>query len=103
MCLTSAAAISHRWAGYVSDRSHGRADPGRESSTGITTGTHGRASTLGIASVKTQLPVGIAPAMVTLAGAPKGWALTPTSDGFELGGPALAPGQSAGNRSPVLG
>lgn len=103
MCLTSAAAISDRCAGYESDRPHGRAFPGRESSTGIATGTHGRASTHGIASVKTQLPAGIATAMVTLAGAPKGWALTPTSDGFELRGPALAPGQSAGNRSPVWG
>jgi len=49
----------------------------------------------GIVSVKTQLPAGIAPADVSLAGAPEGWALTPTTDGFELGGPALAPGVDA--------
>jgi Domain of unkown function (DUF1775) len=49
----------------------------------------------GIVSVKTQLPDGIAPATVSLAGAPEGWVLTPTADGFELGGPALAPGLDA--------
>ena len=49
----------------------------------------------GIVSVKTRLPAGIAPADVSLAGAPEGWALTPTTDGFELGGPALAPGVDA--------
>jgi hypothetical protein len=45
--------------------------------------------------VKTQLPAGIAPADVSLASGPEGWALTPTADGFELGGPALAPGLDA--------
>jgi hypothetical protein len=41
------------------------------------------------------LPVGIAPADVSLAGGPEGWALTPTADGFELGGTPLAPGVDA--------
>jgi hypothetical protein len=50
---------------------------------------------VGIVGVKTQLPDGIAPADVSLAGGPEGWALTPTADGFELGGPALAPGLDA--------
>ena len=49
----------------------------------------------GIVGVKTQLPAGIAPADVSLAGAPEGWALTPTADGFELGGSALARGLDA--------
>ena len=50
---------------------------------------------VGIVGVKTQLPDGIAPADVSLAGGPEGWALTPTADGFELGGPALVPGLDA--------
>jgi hypothetical protein len=50
---------------------------------------------VGIVGVKAQLPDGMAPADVSLAGAPEGWALTPTADGFELGGPALAPGLDA--------
>ena len=50
---------------------------------------------LGVVSVKTQLPDGIVPADVSLAGGPEGWVLTPTADGFELGGPALAPGLDA--------
>jgi Domain of unkown function (DUF1775) len=49
----------------------------------------------GIVGVKTQLPAGITPADVSLAAGPEGWALTPTADGFELGGPALAPGLDA--------
>jgi hypothetical protein len=52
-------------------------------------------STARIVSVKTQLPEGIAPGDVSLVSAPEGWALTPTADGFELGGPAIAPGLDA--------
>jgi hypothetical protein len=51
--------------------------------------------TAGIVSVKTQLPAGMAPADVSLVSAPEGWVLTPTADGFELGGPAVAPGLDA--------
>jgi hypothetical protein len=50
---------------------------------------------LGVVGVKTHLPDGIAPADVSVAGGPEGWVLTPTADGFELGGPALAPGLDA--------
>ncbi|MCW2617101.1 MAG: uncharacterized protein JWR28_250 [Modestobacter sp.] len=49
----------------------------------------------GIVSMKTQLPAGIAPADVTLASGPAGWALTPTADGFELAGPDIGPGVDA--------
>ena len=38
-------------------------------------------NTVGIVSMKTQLPVGIAPADVALASGPAGWALTPTAYG----------------------
>jgi uncharacterized protein YcnI len=51
-------------------------------------------SATGIAALRTQLPEGIAPD-VTLASGPPGWALTATADGFEVGGPALAPGTDA--------
>jgi len=52
----------------------------------------GESDSVGIAGVRTQLPAGIAPADVTLAGAPAGWVLTSTSDGFEIAGPPLDPG-----------
>src|SRR5215218_35321 len=51
--------------------------------------------TAGIVSVKTQLPAGIVAGDVSLVSAPQGWALTSTADGFELGGPAIAPGLDA--------
>src|SRR5687768_996285 len=43
----------------------------------------------GIAAVKTQLPAGMPPEDVSLTSGPAGWALTPTPDGFEVGGPPL--------------
>ncbi|MET0765257.1 MAG: DUF1775 domain-containing protein [Blastococcus sp.] len=49
----------------------------------------------GIAAVKTQLPAGMPPEAVSLASGPPGWALTPTPDGFEVGGPPLPPGTDA--------
>jgi hypothetical protein len=49
----------------------------------------------GIASVKTQLPGGVLPEWVSLASGPPGWVLSPTSDGYEVGGPALPPGADA--------
>ncbi|MFC8716840.1 DUF1775 domain-containing protein [Kitasatospora sp. NPDC057198] len=55
----------------------------------------GESSTAGIADVKVVLPVGLAPADVTLVEAPAGWTLTPTADGYAVAGPALAPGAAA--------
>ncbi|WP_236832503.1 DUF1775 domain-containing protein [Blastococcus sp. KM273128] len=49
--------------------------------------------TAGIAGVKTQLPEGILPEQVSLASGPAGWALAPTPDGYEIEGPAIAPGE----------
>jgi uncharacterized protein YcnI len=49
----------------------------------------------GITAMRTQLPAGISPADVSLAAGPAGWSLTPTPGGFEVGGPALPPGQDA--------
>jgi cell division septation protein DedD len=45
--------------------------------------------------VKTQLPAGMPPQDVSLATGPSGWALTPTPDGFEVGGAPLQPGTDA--------
>jgi hypothetical protein len=49
----------------------------------------------GIAAMRTRLPDGIDPADVTLAAGPPGWVLTPTAEGFEVGGPALPVGADA--------
>jgi hypothetical protein len=49
----------------------------------------------GIGSVKVSLPAGIAPADVSYASGPTGWALTPDADGFVVTGPALAAGKDA--------
>jgi uncharacterized protein YcnI len=49
----------------------------------------------GIVAMRTQLPAGILPRDVALASGPAGWTLTPTADGFEVGGPALPPGADA--------
>ena len=51
--------------------------------------------TAGITGVKTQLPTGLAPSSVSLASEPAGWALAPTSDGYEIAGPALEVGVNA--------
>jgi len=51
--------------------------------------------TVGIVGVKTQLPPGIEPGDVSLAAAPAGWVLTPTGDGFQIGGPELPAGEDA--------
>ena len=49
----------------------------------------------GIASIRTQLPAGVPPDSVSLAGGPAGWTLSPTADGYDISGPPLAPGTDA--------
>ncbi|CDR16193.1 DUF1775 domain-containing protein [Streptomyces iranensis] len=49
----------------------------------------------GFTEIRTVLPKGIDPGDVKLKQAPKGWKLKPTDDGYSVGGPALAPGESA--------
>lgn len=61
----------------------------------ITVTAEAESSTADITSAKTQLPEGILPEWVSLASGPPGWALTPTKDGYEVGGPALEPRQDA--------
>ena len=52
-------------------------------------------STAGISSVRIVLPEGIVPTDVTLKTGPAGWTLTPTADGYTVGGPALPRGRDA--------
>ncbi|MFE2598459.1 DUF1775 domain-containing protein [Streptomyces sp. NPDC059396] len=52
-------------------------------------------SEAGIKELRIVLPEGIAPDMVALKEAPKGWKLTATADGYTVGGPALAAGTDA--------
>lgn len=49
-------------------------------------------TTSGIVGVKTQLPGGVLPEWVTLTSGPAGWTLSPTADGYEIGGPDIGPG-----------
>ncbi|WP_406739292.1 DUF1775 domain-containing protein [Streptomyces sp. NBC_00853] len=49
----------------------------------------------GIAELRVVLPKGITPDAVTLKGAPEGWKLTATPDGYSIGGTALANGTDA--------
>ncbi|MEU2146031.1 MULTISPECIES: DUF1775 domain-containing protein [Streptomyces albovinaceus subgroup] len=49
----------------------------------------------GITEMRVVLPDGIAPDDVVLQGQPKGWKLTAGTDGFTVGGPAVAVGTNA--------
>ncbi|MFE9479962.1 DUF1775 domain-containing protein [Streptomyces spororaveus] len=51
--------------------------------------------TAGISELRVVLPTGITPDAVTLKDAPKEWKLTPTPDGYAVGGAALATGTDA--------
>ncbi|MCU7825779.1 YcnI family protein [Kitasatospora sp. DSM 101779] len=55
----------------------------------------GESSSAGIKQVKVVLPTGIAPSDVSLVEAPKGWTFTPSEDGYQVAGNALAPGKNA--------
>jgi hypothetical protein len=68
------------------------ASAGAQAGTGPVTLTfmaEAESATAGVVAVQTQLPSGIDPADVTLAGGPAGWTLTPTPDGFEVAGPDI--------------
>ncbi|MFD8378330.1 DUF1775 domain-containing protein [Streptomyces sp. NPDC059679] len=59
------------------------------------------ADSAGFRELRIVLPVGIAPDDVSLAGAPKGWRLKATADGYTVGGPALKPGVNAEHKIKV--
>jgi hypothetical protein len=55
----------------------------------------GESPTAGIKQVRVVLPAGLAPGDVSLVDAPRGWQLSAASDGYQVAGPALAPGKNA--------
>lgn len=61
----------------------------------ITFDGEAESSSAGIVSERIVLPVGISPQDVRLVKAPKGWTLTPGSDGYTVGGKALPVGENA--------
>ncbi|MFJ1735657.1 DUF1775 domain-containing protein [Streptomyces sp. NPDC088254] len=61
----------------------------------LTFTSEAESDTAGFTRVRVVLPKGIEPGEVTLAHAPKGWTLKITSDGYTIGGPALATGEDA--------
>jgi hypothetical protein len=98
--LTAAAAAGLLLIGVAPAGAHVEATPGAGARAGdgpvtVAFAAEAESATAGIAGIKTQLPAGVLPEWVSLASAPTGWALTPTADGYEIGGPALAPGTDA--------
>ncbi|MFD6877293.1 MULTISPECIES: DUF1775 domain-containing protein [unclassified Streptomyces] len=61
----------------------------------LTFSSEAESDTAGIAELRVVLPTGIAPDAVTLKEAPPEWKLTPTPDGYAIGGPALPTGTDA--------
>lgn len=90
--LTAAPASAH-----VEAEAEGTARAGSGPITVAFTG-EAESTTAGVVGLKTKLPDGIAPADVSLASGPDGWALAPTDNGFQVSGPALAPGTNAAFR-----
>jgi hypothetical protein len=54
-----------------------------------------RSAVAGIAFLRVTLPNGVAPGDVSLVAAPSNWNLSRTSDGYNVGGPALDVGEDA--------
>jgi hypothetical protein len=71
------------------------ADPAVEGATGaaVTFTAEAESPSAGIASISVALPDGITSADVQLRQAPDGWRLQPTSDGYDVAGPARPTGQ----------
>lgn len=93
--ITAALGLVLAGAGPVSAHVEASA-PGAQAGSGPVTvafDAEAESTTAGIAGVKGQLPPGILPEQVSLASGPAGWALVPTPDGYEVGGPAIAPGE----------
>jgi len=61
----------------------------------MTVNAAAESNSAGVASVRVVLPAGIPPSSVTLRSGPSGWTLTPTEDGYSVGGPALPVGENA--------
>jgi uncharacterized protein YcnI len=61
----------------------------------MTVNAAAESNSAGVASIRVVLPAGIPPSSVTLRSGPTGWTLTPTEDGYSVGGPALPVGENA--------
>ncbi len=61
----------------------------------VTFTSEAESASAGIASEQVTLPAGITPDQVRLATGPPGWVLSPESNGFKVGGPALPVGTDA--------
>ncbi|MFK4221990.1 DUF1775 domain-containing protein [Streptomyces sp. NPDC019890] len=61
----------------------------------LTFTSEAESDTAGIAKLQIVLPEGITPDAVSLKEAPAGWKLTPSKDGYTVGGKALATGTDA--------
>lgn len=61
----------------------------------LTFTSEAESDTAGIKELRIVLPEGIAPDAVTLKDAPKGWKLTPTAEGYTVGGTTLQTGTDA--------
>ena len=74
-----------------------RADEARPGATNVRVSFFAEAKSrvAGIAFLRVVLPRGIAPGDVRLLAAPPGWNLSPTPDGYNVGGPPLEVGQGA--------
>jgi uncharacterized protein YcnI len=61
----------------------------------MTVNAAAESNSAGVASIRVVLPAGIPSSSVTLRSGPTGWTLTPTEDGYSVGGPALPVGEDA--------
>lgn len=93
LALTSAFVLTHP----ASAHTEVKADTPRALARNVTLTftSEAESDTAGFARVRVALPKGIEPDDVTLAHAPKDWTLKTTSDGYTIGGPALATGADA--------
>lgn len=93
LALTSAFVLAHP----ASAHTEVEADAPRALARNVTLTftSEAESDTAGFTRVRVALPKGIEPDDVTLAHAPKGWTLKITSDGYTIGGPALATGADA--------
>ena len=61
----------------------------------MTVNAAAESTSAGIASVRVVLPAGMTASALTLSSGPPGWTLTPTRDGYSVGGPPLPAGDDA--------
>jgi len=89
------AAVVAVWAAPAAAHVEVSADKAQAGATDVTLTftAESESTSAGVVAMQVVLPHGIAPADVTYVSGPKGWTLTPTTDGYTVGGPALPVGQ----------